>query len=259
MKRFTIKVALLAAIMFFASTEKANSGAQVLGIGGFSDDAFNTAIVGVLSSMEALSQIANSNTVQMMGDLKKTAEQLDAINKKIQSVGEYYRRSQIVLEMTAMTVNILNECMELVRHIYDNEQFLAIEEVEFFVHLLDYVVFDGIAEEKKKNSDKAAVQIAKRQASDVGGGALKSLVDVLDWVVESKEAAGGGNINAELQASVEKTYRKLSETSYNLRLMRRYSYAYLVQKRYRAGAFDNREYIRYVYYTKYHQKAADKW
>jgi DNA-binding protein YbaB len=230
---------LLAAAVFFASTEKASSGAQIFGIGGFSDDAFNTAIVGILSSIESLNQIANSNTAKTLGHTKELAEKLEKTVKKIDRMYAMYSKTKKVVEMGAMSVSIFSDFMELVKHIYDNEELLAIEEVEMLCHLLDYVVFDAVA---------ASQSSVSQEASAVGGGALKNLTDMFDWIKEERDDAVSFT---ELDRKVSETYLKLTRISRDLRLMRRYTYGYMVAKRYRRGAYDNREYVQYVYYSKY--------
>ncbi|MDR1226910.1 MAG: hypothetical protein LBK47_08455 [Prevotellaceae bacterium] len=231
--------ALLTIALFFMSIEKANSGGQVLGIGGFSDDAFNTVIVQTLAAIEALNGIANSNTFQMMGYTKEMAEKLQKTVKKIDRMYTMYSKTQKVIEMGVMSVAIFNDFVELVKHIYDNEELLALEEIELFCDLLDYVVFDAVV------ANQSSV---KREAKAIGGGAMKSLTDMFDWIKEERDDAVSFT---ELDRRVSETYVKLTRISRDLSLMRRYTYGYLVAKRYRRGAYDNREYVQYVYYSKY--------
>jgi hypothetical protein len=230
---------LLAAALFFASTEKASSGTQIFGIGGFSDDAFNTAIVGILSSIESLNQIANSNTAKTLGHTKELAEKLEKTIKKIDKMYTMYSKTKKVIEMGAMSVGIFNDFMELIKHIYDNEELLSIEEIELLCHLLDYAVFDAVAANRSSVS---------REASAVGGSALKNLTDMFDWIKEERDDAVSFT---ELDLRVSETHAKLTRISRDLSLMRRYTYGYMVAKRYRRGAYDNREYVQHVYYSKY--------
>jgi hypothetical protein len=241
-KKYTA-CALLAAALFFASTEKASSGAQILGIGGFSDDAFNTAIVGILSSIESLNQIANSNTAKTLGHTKELAEKLEKTIKKIDKMYTMYSKTKKVIEMGAMSVSIFNDFMELIKHIYDNEELLSIEEIELLCHLLDYAVFDAVATNQSSVS---------REATAVGGSALKNLTDMFDWIKEERDDAVSFT---ELDLRVSETYAKLTRISRDLSLMRRYTYGYMVAKRYRRGAYDNREYVQHVYYSKYRSMA----
>jgi hypothetical protein len=231
--------ALLAAAFFFGSTEKVQSGAQILGIGGFSDDAFNAAIVSILSAIESLNQIANSNTAQTLGHTKELADKLQKTVQKIDRMATMYKKTKTVIEMGTMSVMIFNDFLELVRHIYDNEELLAIEEIEMLCHLLDYVVFDAVA---SKQSSVA------QEADDIGGGALKNLTNMFDWISEERDDAVSFT---ELDRKVSETYTTLTRISRDLALMRRYTYGYMVAKRYRKGAYDNWEYIQYVYYSKY--------
>jgi DNA-binding protein YbaB len=230
---------LLVAVVFFSGTKKANSGATILGIGGFSDDAFNAAIVSILSSIEALNGIANSNTAKTLGHTAELAEKLQQTVKKIDRMYTMYSKTKQVIEMGRMTVSIFADFMELVKHIYDNEELLALEEIEMLCHLLDYVVFDAVAENKSS---------VTREADAVGGGALKTLTNMFDWIKEERDDAVSFT---ELDRKVAETYAKLLRISRDLRLMRRYTYGYMVAKRYRSGAYDNREYVHYVYYSKY--------
>lgn len=248
MKKFILKITL-AACAFFCTIPKATSG-----IPGVSEGIQATMLT-LLASMESLSQIANSNTVKMLGNLEETTKKLEAIKKKVDKIGRLYQKSKIVIEMGAMTVSIYNEFVELVKHIYNNEQFLKIEEIEFFVDLLDFVIFDAVAEQKTAGTKMSSV--LKKSSKDIAGGALQSLTDMLDWIVEEQDESGSSR--KELEESVAKTYQKLSRTSRDLRLMRHYAYSYLVAKRYRAGAFDNREYIRFVYYSKYRNMGVNKY
>jgi hypothetical protein len=242
-KKYTA-CALLTIALVFASIEKANSGAQILGIGGFSDDAFHAAMVKILASIEALNSIANSNTAQTLGHTKELADKLQQTVKKIDKMATRYKKMKTVLEMSAMTVNIFNDFLELVKHIYDNEELLAIEEIEMLCHLLDYLVFDAVAEKKAAGGEASL----KHEASEVGGSALKNLTDMFDWIFEEKDET----VNfSELDKKVAETYTKLTRVSRDLRIMRRYTYGYMVAKRYRRGAYDNREYVQYLYYSKY--------
>jgi hypothetical protein len=234
--------ALLAAAFFLGSTEKVQSGAQILGIGGFSDDAFNAAMVKILASIEALNGIANSNTAKMLGHTEELAKKLEKTVKKIDRMYTMYSKTNKVVEMGAMSISIFSDFIELVNHIYDNEELLTLEEIEMLCHLLDYVVFDAVAEKSGSGTS------LKREASAVGGGALDNLTSMFDWIKEERDDAVSFT---ELDLRVSETYTKLTGISRDLRLMRRYTYGYMVAKRYRRGAYDNREYIQYVYYSKY--------
>ena len=236
-------IALLAAAFFLAGTKPATSGAQIFGIGGFSDDAFNAAMVKILASIEALNGIANSNTAKTMGHTAELAKKLESTVKKIDRMATMYRKTRTVIEMGAMSVTIFNDFLELVKHIYDNEELLALEEIEMLCHLLDYVVFDAVAE--KQSPSQADV---KREAAGIGGGALKGLTDLFDWISEERDDAISFT---ELDKRVSETHSKLTHISRDLKLIRRYTYGYMVAKRYRRGAYDNREYVQYVYYSKY--------
>jgi hypothetical protein len=238
LKKYTAS-ALLAAAFFIGGTKEARSGAQIFGIGGFSDDAFNTAIVGILSAIEGLNQIANSNTAQTLGHTKELAEKLQKTVRKIDRMATRYRKMKAVIEMGVQSVTIFSDFLELVKHIYDNEELLVVEEIEMLCHLLDYVVFDAVA------AQGSSVQ---REAAAVGGGALKGLTDMFDWVAEEKDESVSVS---ELDRKVAETQAKLTRISRDLNLMRRYTYGYMVSKRYRRGAYDNREYVHYVYYSKY--------
>lgn len=249
MKKIILKAAL-AACMFFCAVPKATSGVP------FISESIQATMVSLLASMESLSAIANSNTIKMLGNLEAATKKIEAVKKKVDKIGRIYQRGKIVVEMGAMTVSIYSEFVQLVKHIYNNEQFLKIEEIEFFIHLLDYVIFDAVAEQQEASGGKTTSILAKG-SKDVAGGALQGLTDMLDWIVE--EADESGSSRKDLEESVAKTYQKLSRTARDLRLMRHYAYSYMVGKRYRAGAFDNREYIRYVYYTKYRNMGVSKY
>lgn len=244
--------AVLSFAIVAGTPQQANCGATILGIGGFDDAAFNSVMVGLLSSIEALNEIANSNTAKTLMHTAELADRMKAVVKKIDKLASKYQKGKIMLEMTAMCANIYTEFKELIRHIYDNEELLKIEEIEFFVHLLDYMVFDAVAEKIDKNG---SLDVTK-EAKSVAGGALEELIDVFKWMMEEQDE----NISATaLNDRVRETYNKLARVSRDLQLMRRYTYGYLVAKRYRAGAYDNREYIRYVYYSKYRGMAVDKY
>jgi DNA-binding protein YbaB len=232
---------LLAAAFFFGSTEKVQSGAQILGIGGFSDDAFNAAMVKILASIEALNGIANSNTAKTMGHTAELAEKLQKTVKKIDKMATTYKKMKTVVEMGKLSVMIFNDFLELVRHIYDNEELLALEEIEMLCHLLDYVVFDAVA--SKQSS-------VTQEVDAVGGGALKNLTVLFDWISEERDDAVSFT---ELDRKVSEAHATLTHVSRDLALMRRYTYGYMVAKRYRRGAYDNREYVQYLYYSKYRE------
>jgi hypothetical protein len=234
--------ALLVAAFIIAGTKEASSGATILGIGGFDDAAFNSVMVGILSSIESLNGIANSNTMKMLGHTQELAEKLQKTVKKIDRMYTTYSKMRKVIEMGYMSVTIFRDFLELVRHIYDNEELLTIEEIEMLCHLLDYVVFDAVAEKAGTGAS------FKQEASAVGGGALDKLTGMFDWIKEERDDAVSFT---ELDRMVSETYTKLTNISRSLNLMRRYTYGYMVAKRYRSGAYDNREYIQYVYYSKY--------
>ncbi|GHT16747.1 hypothetical protein AGMMS4956_19730 [Bacteroidia bacterium] len=243
---------VLTIVLLLTVCPKANSGAQVFGIGGFSDDAFNTAIVGTLSRIEALNAIANSNTVQTMLSTLEMAEKMKKVITVIQEINDVFKKSKIVMEMAAMTVNIYNEYIAFVQTIYHNEELLELEEIEMFVNLLDYAIFDKVAEKIKKQEDASL----KHTAKDVAGGAFQQLEDIFQWI---KTSHTDKDHYTALEAKVAVTYNKLSRTSRDLRIMRKYCYSYMVSKRYRRGAFDNGEYIKYVYYSKFRQQAVQKY
>ncbi|MDR1417274.1 MAG: hypothetical protein LBJ57_07660 [Prevotellaceae bacterium] len=235
--------ALLAGAFFFMGTEQANSGGQILGIGGFSDDAFNAAIVATLSAIESLNEIANSNTAKTLGHTKELAEQLAKTVKRIDRMATTYKKMKMVAEMGMMSVTIFKDFLELVKHIYNNEELLAIEEVEMLCHLLDYAVFDAVAANQASGGKGFDVE-------DVGGGVLKQLTDMVDWIFEEKDESV---TYSELDRRVTETHIALTRIYHELRLIRRYTYGYMVAKRYRRGAYDNWEYVQHVYYSKYRE------
>jgi hypothetical protein len=230
---------LLAGVFFLAGTKEASSGATILGIGGFDDAMFNTIMVEILASIESLNGIANSNTMKMLGHTEELAKKLEKTVRKIDRMATMYKKTTTVIEMGVMSYTIFTDFIELVEHIYDNEELLMVEEIEMLCHLLDYVVFDAVAEKRSG---------VKRESANVGGGALKGLTDLFDWISEERDDAISFT---ELDKKVSETYAKLTRISRDLNLMRRYTYGYMVAKRYRRGAYDNREYVQYVYYSKY--------
>jgi hypothetical protein len=207
-------------------------------------ESLDASMVGLLASIESLNVIANSNAVKVLSNTAEMADKMKKVVKVIKDMNDIFQKSKIVMEMAAMTVNIYNEYIAYVKEIYNNKELLGIEEIEMFVALLDYAIFDAVAADMDKGK--------KISAAGVAGGVFEELENIFDWIQTSDDEKVK---YTDLEAKVAKTYNRLSSTSRDLRIMRKYTYGYMVAKRYRRGAFDNGEYIRYVYYSKYRQQA----
>ncbi|GHV64536.1 hypothetical protein FACS1894199_03030 [Bacteroidia bacterium] len=231
----------LTVTLLFTTTNQVNSGIPIL------DDGMQASMVGLLASIESLNSIANSNTVKVLSHAADMAESMAKVVRVIQDMSDLFQKSKIVMEMAVMTVNIYHEYIEFVNEIYRNEDLLAIEEIEMFVKLLDYTVFDAAAEAMNKGE--------KTTLKGVAGGAFQQLEDIFLWI---KTSGYEKQTYQDLENKVAITYQKLSRTSRDLRIMRKYAYAYMVSNRYRKGAFNNSEYIRYVYYSRHRQAAVKK-
>jgi hypothetical protein len=248
MKRIIIKIMLVVGV-YFGTMPKANSGITVFGVGGFDDAAWNAMIVEVLGAIEMLNTVANSNTFQMMGSLKEMREKVQKVAETAKKIHAAYTKSKTVLEMGAMTASTVSAYAEMIKHIKDHGELLNPEHIKFFSNLLDYAVFDVIAAGEKKDST------VNKSAADVGGGVLDQLKDIFNWILNNPDSEVE---RIKLDERVAATYKELARINRDLRVVQRYVYSFLVMKRYKSGVYDNAEYIKYVYDSKYSTMATKK-
>lgn len=250
MRQYFAKLLLLI-VLLFGITSNRTSGTTFLGIGGFSDEAFNAAIVTLLGSIESLNSIANSNVIKGLMETKKLVESAGKIKETADFVLKKYKQGKLVLAASLEMINTFNAYLQLIKDIYKHTDLLMMEEIEVIVTMIDYTVFNQRSFDNSLSVDSLGNRISgKKGIADLGGVLASRLESMKTLLLNFSKNENVTSIQT-AEKEINEMFQQLKKIRYDVELIKKYAKSTLLYKRYLNGYYNTKEFRQYVYHSKY--------
>jgi hypothetical protein len=202
----------------------------------FTEDGWNAALLGALTGIQTLNEVANSRLFDMLGDVSELKKNINKVVEVSKKVFEYYHQGERVYELSAAVVWLYSEYYKTMAEIAKHSDLLSPEEITYLVKIMDYVVF---------SSSNIGGGTTRRETNTVAGGIVGEASELMNFFIDAKNEQSAMNI----KTVMEKAEITLKKTVVDLMVIQKYVYSFLNRKRYNAGAYDMEAVRKQYYYT----------